>query len=184
MNKKYLYLLAGIIVIIFGILTIFDVDLALLLCGIMLLVYGFSDLLQWIERRRSGTASLWTLFGAILSFILGICILVGNASSIEFSASVIIIIFSLWLIVIGGFEILGAIMYRKAMTSADLGVQAPGSVTSIVSGCIMIVVGLLALIIPIFAIITARIWITIGLILTGVRLITQARSIGELEGNT
>ncbi len=183
MNKKILYLIAGVGVIILGILTIFDADLALLLCSIMLFVYGFSDFTRWLEGRKSGTSSLWTLLGALLSFILGGCILIGNTDSVEMSASLLIIIFSVWLMASGVFEILGAIMYRKAMTSADLGVQAPGSRTTIVAGSIMILVGLLALLVPMFAIVTSRIWITIGLILAGLRLITQARATGELEDN-
>ena len=181
MGKKILYLVAGVVVITLGVLTIFDLDLVLLSCGIMLFVYGFSYLMQWIAGRRSGTSSLWTLFCAALSFILGCGIFIGSVSSLTFSTAVITAIFALWLIAVGVFEILGAIMYRKAMTSADLGVYAPGSKTSIISGGIMILVGLLALLIPIFAMVTAHIWIVMGLILTGVRLITQARTAGELE---
>ncbi len=182
MNKKILYLIGGAVCIALGVLTIFYIDLALLLCCVALFVYGFSDLMRWHERRKTGTASLWTLLSGSLSIIFGLCILIGN-NFLEFATSQLILFFSLWLIAAGVFEILGAVMYRKAMTSADLGVQAPGSVTSLIAGGIMILVGLLALFVPMFAIVTAHIWIVMGLILTGVHLIAMARSVGELEGN-
>ncbi len=183
MNKKILYMVGGIISVILGILAIFQAELALYLFSAVLLVYGISSLMKWIEGRKSGTSSLWTLLGASLSIILSVCILIGNNFT-EFAATHIVLLFSLWLIAAGGFEILGAIMYRKAMTSADLGVQAPGSFTSLVLGSVMIIIGLLALFIPMIAIVTAHIWITTGLIFTGIRLIMMARSSGELEGNT
>ncbi len=183
MNKKILYLMAGIVAIILGVLAFFDADLALLLCSIVLFFYGGSDLMRWFEGRKSGTSSLWTLFGAIMSLVLGLGILISN-SAMEISTGMLLLVFALWLIAMGVFEILGAIMYRKAMTSTELGVQAPGSVTSIVAGGIMILVGLLSLIVPVFAVITGHIWIVAGLILTGVRMISMARSSGELEENT
>ncbi len=182
MNKKILYLAGGIVSVTLGILTLFYTDLALLLLSIVLLVYGISGLLKWFEGRKSGTSNFWTLLGSLLSMILSICIIIGNNFT-EFAASQLVLLFSLWLIIAGGFEVLGAIMYRKAMTTEDLGIQAPGSTTSLVSGGIMIILGLLALFIPMFAIVTAHIWITMGLIVTGIRMIMMARSSGELEEN-
>ena len=184
MNKKILYLIGGVAVIVLGVLSLFDRNLTMLLCGIMFVVYGAGDLLRWIEGRKTGTSSFWMLFGAAISFVFGACIFIGNTHVIELSGVVVVVIFSLWLMASGVFEILGAIMYRKAMTSADLGVQAPGSVTSMVSGGIMIAVGLLSVIIPMFAMVTAHIWISVGLIIAGVRLIAEARTSGELEGST
>jgi len=175
-------MVGGVVSVILGILTFFYTDLALLLLSVVLLVYGISGLLKWFEGRKSGTSNFWTLLGSFLSIILSICILIGNNFT-EFAASQLVLLFSLWLIIAGGFEVLGAIMYRKAMTTEDLGIQAPGSTTSLISGGIMIILGLLALFIPIFAIVTAHIWITMGLIVTGVRMIMMARSSGELEGN-
>ena len=184
MNKKILYLIAGAAVIILGILTMIDEDIALILCSLMFFIYGFADLLRWTEGRKSGTSSMWTLIGALFSIILGASIFIGNISAIRFSISFMGVILSLWLVVSGVFEILGAIMYRRAMKSADLGIQAPGSMTSIVSGGIMIGVGLLALIVPVFALYTVHLWLSAGLIIAGVRLIAEARAVGELEENT
>ena len=71
-------------------------------------------------------------------------------------------------------------MYRKAMTTADLGVQAPGSVSAMVLGIAMAAVGILGLINPVVAVITAGIWIVAALILSGIRMIWIARSAGVL----
>lgn len=184
MNKKILYLLAGAVVIILGVLAVFYEEIALVICSVMFFIYGFADLTKWIAGRETGTSSIWTLLGALLSFALGACNLLGNVSSIEFSVSLVVVLLSLWLISSGVFEILGAIMYRRAMTSADLGVCAPGSKTAIVSGAIMIVVGLLALIIPEFALFTVHLWISAGMFIAGARLIGAARAVGELEADS
>ncbi len=183
MNKKTLYMIGGIISIILGILTLLYADIAIFLCGGVLLVYGISGLMKWFDGRKSGTSNMWILLGAFLSIIFSICIFISN-TSMEFAAAHLLVLFSIWLILVGGFEVLGAIMYRKAMTSADLGTMAPGSTTSLISGGIMIFVGLLGLFVPMIAIITAHIWITVGLLFTGIRLIMMARSAGELEGHT
>lgn len=184
MNRKILYLAAGAVIIILGILTIIDEEMTLLMCSIMFFVYGFADLMRWKEGRKTGTASMWTLFGSLFSFVLGACILIGDVSAAQLSISFVVVVFSVWLMISGVFEILGAIMYRKAMTSADLGVQAPGSVTAMISGGIMIGVGLLALIVPEFAVFTVHVWISVGLIMMGARLIAEARAAGELEEST
>ena len=184
MNKKILYLAAGAAIIILGILTVIDEEMTLLLCSIMFFVYGFADLMRWKEGRKIGTSSRWTLFGALFSLVLGACILIGDISAIQFSVSFMVVIFSMWLMISGVFEILGVIMYRRAMTSADLGIQAPGSMTAMISGGIMIGVGLLALIVPAFALFAVHLWISAGLIIVGARLIAEARTAGELEENT
>ncbi len=183
MNKKILYMAGGIGCIILGILTFFYPDLSLLLCGVVLIVYGITALMRWSDGRKSGTSSFWTLLAAALSLIFGICIFLSN-SSLLFATTNVILLFFLWLIAAGAFEILGAIMYRKAMTSAELGVQAPGSKSSLIAGGIMIVVGLLAILVPMFAVVAAYFWVVAGLVLTGVRMIMMARSAGELEENT
>ena len=81
-------------------------------------------------------------------------------------------------------EILGAVMYRKAMTTADLGVAAPGSVSSMVLGVIMAAVGVLGLIFPVVAEFFVWVWIVCELILSGIRLIWAARTVGILGASS
>jgi uncharacterized membrane protein HdeD (DUF308 family) len=74
-------------------------------------------------------------------------------------------------------------MYRKAMTTADLGVQAPGSVSSMVIGVIMIAVGILGIIFPIFASVVVGLMMVGGMVVMGIKLIWMARSAGVLEAS-
>ena len=97
-----------------------------------------------------------------------------------FMARYILISVSVWLIAEGILQILGAIMYRKAMTTADLGVQAPGSVSSMVCGGCMIAAGILGLIFPVFAEHLAWLCVAAGLIIIGIRLVWMARHAGDM----
>ena len=182
MNKKILYVLMGAGSILLGILCIFDKNLPVILCGIGLLIYGVGQFLHWRERRKAGAASVWALAGMLLAIAFGLFILIGSRLG-SFAVHILLISLSIWLIAEGVLEILGAVMYRKAMTSLDLGVQAPGSAASMVLGAVMITVGILGLIFPVFAEFAVGIWIVAELIVSGVRLIWMARSAGALEGN-
>ena len=182
MNKKPLYLITGAASIVLGILCGCDRKLAVLLCGIGLFIYGVGELLHWHERRKAGAASVWALAGAFLAIAFGILILAGNSIG-QSAARFLLISLSIWLMAQGVLEALGAIMYRKAMTTEDLGVQAPGSGAAMVTGVIMVVLGILGLISPVFAGYSVWIWIVLELIVSGVRLILRARSTGILEGH-
>lgn len=180
MNKKYLYILVGVISILLGIFCVIDKRLPAVLCGIGLILYGVGGFVHWRERRKAGAAGAWVMTGMLLAIAFGIFILLGDQIG-QFAARFLLISLSIWLMAEGVLEFLGAIMYRKAMTSADLGVQAPGSVSSMVLGTIMIAVGMIGIISPVFAEYTIWIWIVGELILSGVRLIWLARSAGVLE---
>ena len=178
--KRILYLLLGVAAIVFGILCIFNENLPMILAGIALILYGGGGFFHWRERRKAGAAGIWALFGMLLAVIFGIIILIGHHPG-EHVARFVLIVLSIWLMAEGVLEFLGAVMYRKAMTTADLGVQAPGSLSSMVLGIVMIGAGILGLIFPVFAEVAAWIWIVLVLILSGVRLIWRSRSAGMLE---
>ena len=179
MNKKILYICIGAVSIVLGILCIFNRELAIMLSGIGLILYGLGSFFHWKERRKAGAASIWAGAGTFVAFAFGVFVLIGSRlgnAAIQF----LLISLSIWLIAEGVLEILGAVMYRKAMTTADLGVQAPGSVSAMVLGIAMAAVGILGLIYPVVAVITAGIWIVAALILSGIRMIWIARSAGVL----
>ena len=179
MNKKILFIILGAAAIVLGICSAFDRRLAVILAGIGLFLYGVSGLFRWLERRKAGAAGGWALLGACVAIAFGIFILAGGKIG-NSAARFILISLSIWLMAEGVLEFLGAIMYRKAMTTADLGVQAPGSAASMVLGVVMVAVGIFGLIFPLFAEYAAWIWIVAELIVTGIRLICLARSAGEL----
>ena len=183
MKKKVLYLLLGIAAIILGILCIIRPELTALLCGIGLFIYGIGEIFHWRERRKAGAASIWALLGAVIPFAFGLLILLGTQTG-EFAALFLLLCVSIWLMAQGVMEIIGAVMYRKAMTSVDLGVQAPGSIASFVLGIVMTACGVLGVISPAFAEITVWLWIVLELFITGVRLIRMYGSTGVLDENT
>ena len=180
MNKKILYVFLGAGAILLGILCLFDKGLPVILCGIGLLIYGIGQFLHWKERKKAGAAGVWALAGTILAIAFGVFLLIGSRLG-SFAIHILLISLSIWLIAQGVLEVLGAVMYRKAMTTADLGVQAPGSAASMVLGAVMIVVGILGLIFPVMAVYAVRIWIVAELFMSGIRMIWMARSAGELE---
>ena len=180
MKKKILYVFIGVAAILLGICCIFDQELPVILSGIGLFLYGVGEFLHWRERRKAGAASVWALAGMLVAIAFGLFILIGSRLG-SFAIHILLISLSIWLLAQGVMEILGAVMYRKAMTTADLGVQAPGSAAAMVMGAVMITVGILGLIFPLFAGFTVRIWIVCELIVSGVRLIWMARTAGALE---
>lgn len=180
MNKKALHIIMGAAAIVLGILCAVDPKLAVVLAGIGLLIYGFGGFFRWRERAKAGAASVWPLGGMLVAVGFGIFILIGGRVG-ESAARFLLISLSIWLMAEGVLEFLGGVMYRKAMTTADLGVQAPGSLLAMGLGVVMIAVGVLGLIFPVFAAFAVWAWIVVELILTGVRLIVQARSAGALE---
>ncbi len=179
-KKKVLFIILGVAAIILGILCFFEPMLAALLCGIGLAIYGIGSLAHWFELRKAGASSVWGLLGAIISIALGGFILFGNQIGL-FATTILLLVVSLWLMAEGVFEIISAVMYRKAMTTVDFGVQAPGSMVSMVLGIFMICFGFIGLIFPVVAEVSLWIWIVLELIISGVRLLMQARAAGLLE---
>ena len=178
MNRKILYLIMGIALIVFGILSIVDRRLPIVMTGIAAIIYGVGQLIHWRERTRIGAAGTWALLSTLFSIIFGVFIIAGNWFAV-FMARYILISVSVWLIAEGVLQILGAIMYRKAMTTEDLGVQAPGSVSSMVCGGCRIAAGLLGIIFPAFAENMALLCVAGGLIIIGIRLVWMARHAGQ-----
>ena len=181
-NKKILDIIIGTVSIFLGILCIVDENMTVILCGLGLILYGAGSFVHWRERRKAGAAGRWALVTVIVPLAFGVFILVG--SSIEaFAVRTLLFSLSIWLIAEGVLEILGAVMYRKAMTTEDIGIQAPGSFASMVLGAVMAAAGVLGIIFPIVAEYLVWIWVVGVLILSGIRIIWSARSAGALEEN-
>ena len=183
LNKKILHVAIGAASIVLGIICIFNVEMAAVLCGAGLLIYGFGSIIRWRERKKAGAASAWALAAGVFSAAFGGFIIIGDRFGI-FATRLLLISLSIWLIAEAALEILGAVMYRKAMTTADLGVSAPGSVSSMVLGVVMAAVGVLGLIFPVVAEFFVWVWIVCELILSGIRLIWAARSVGILGASS
>ena len=180
MNKRILYVIIGAAAIALGIFCFFDRRLAGILGGIGLFLYGVGGFVHWNERKKAGAASAWALITAVIAVAFGLFILIGSRLG-YIAGNFLLFSLSIWLMAEGVMEVLGAIMYRKAMTTEDLGVQAPGSVANMVLGVFMVAFGVLGVIFPLFAAFAVWVWIVLELVISGVRLIWHARSAGVLE---
>ena len=169
----------GLIMVIIGVGTFISPNNLPLAGGVGVILYGIGAILNWREKRKSGFAKKTTLASAIIAMLVGLGILVGGQSGIM-ALSFMMIVLALWLIVAGVLEIIGAVIFRKAMTTADLGVQAPGSISSMVLGIVLILAGLFSFAEPLSAAITAGILISIMLIITGIRIIVSGIYAGIL----
>ena len=180
LNKKTVYLLMGSGMIILGVFSFLYSEFTALLCGFAAIAYGAGELMQWRERRRIGATGIWSKLSILTSIAFGAFVIAGHWFAL-FAIRFALICVALWLTAEGILQIIGAVMYRKAMTTADLGVQAPGSISSMVCGIIMIVIGLIAVIFPVFAEYTAWLCVSAGLIIAGIRVFWMARHAGEFE---
>ena len=172
-------MLLGAFMVLIGIATFIVPENLPLSGGFGVLLYGIGALLHWRERRKVGVAKKTTLTSAIMTIAAGLVILVGGQTGIV-AVGLIVIIMAVWLIAAGVLEIIGAVIYRKAMTTADLGVQAPGSITSMILGGVLILMGLGAIMEPLFAAITAGIVISLVLIVAGGRMVVSGLCSGRL----
>ncbi len=172
----------GAFMIFIGILTLTVHDLTLVLCGIGVLLYGVGSIVNWISMRRCGAAGIFGLIVACLSVVFGIFIFIGDNLG-EFALRYVILVFSIYLMGSGVLDVIGAVMYRKAMTSVDLGVQAPGSIPSMVGGAVMVAIGVLAILFPIFGLFVGGLVIVVGMFVIGARFIWMARTVDVLEAS-
>lgn len=177
--KKIAQLVLGLVLVGLGVLAIIQDWMLLLLLSLAVIIYGVGALLTWFSRRKTGTRSGWSLAIALSSIGAGIGLLLGNTLG-EVAIGIVLIILSIWLMAAGVLEVIGAIMYRKAMTTSELGVQAPGSIQSLVLGIAMIVAGLLCLFAPLVIIGIASIFFVIAMFVAGARLIVASFSADAL----
>lgn len=170
--SKIALVVIGAVMVLIGIGTFISPANLPLASGIGVILYGIGAILNWREKRKVGFAKKTSLASAIITIFVGIGILASKDTEIV-AVNLIVFILALWLIVTGVLEIIGAVIFIKAMTTADLGVQAPGATTSIILGAFLIVAGVVSIFRPLLAAITGGILISIILVLTGIRMIVS-----------
>ena len=170
MKNKPLRLVLGIIFCVLGVMLFIRTEVLFFLCGVGIIVYGISRLIEWGRRRKTGTSERWALIGGIAAIAVGLAAFVGGNLGVV-AVYIVILIISIWISVAGVIEVLGAIMYRRAMTTIELGTKAPGSLASIILGVGMVAIGVLGIIKPEFAVVAVGIILAIGLIIQGLKYI-------------
>lgn len=108
---KVLAVVLGILVIIAGIFCAFYPGLTVMtfiwILGIAMVVAGISNLCTYSAKKKNGQATGWTIFGAIVSILLGLFIVFSKLFALEINA-ILIIFLGAWLFVYGIFTIIAA----------------------------------------------------------------------------
>jgi uncharacterized membrane protein HdeD (DUF308 family) len=115
--------ISGFVFVVVGVVLIRHLHLTValigLLVGITWIVQGVAALIAAFSGAREG-AVWWGVFGAI-SLIAGIVVTVNPSTSITVLAALI----GIWFVVMGVFEIIGAFLIRRALSSGQA--SAPSS---------------------------------------------------------
>jgi uncharacterized membrane protein HdeD (DUF308 family) len=117
--------IASVALIVTGIVLIRHLHLSLALAGLIIgstwVVQGVSALLAGVAGRRRTEAGWWVVFGAV-SLAAGIVVLSVPVSSVTALA----VLTGIWFVVIGVLEMLGAMVFRRAVLSQRArGVSVP-----------------------------------------------------------
>jgi uncharacterized membrane protein HdeD (DUF308 family) len=105
---------AGLLFIVAGVILIRHLDLTRAIIGLFIgitwIVQGVAALIAGIGGGSHEGRGWWIAFG-VISVIAGIVVTVSPLSSLNFLA----VLFGIWFIVMGIFEIIGAFLFRRAL---------------------------------------------------------------------
>ena len=133
--------------------------------GAAFLVSGIGNVVSYLQLRKTGNASAWTLLYAAIDVIIGLMMLLHPIAN----AAVIPWLIAVCFIVLGGFEIAAALKMRKVKVSAW------GWVC--VSAIVNVLCGIMLLTFPAFLAALLSIMVAIR----GVGLIVFGFAVGKLE---
>jgi uncharacterized membrane protein HdeD (DUF308 family) len=109
--------IAGLLFIVVGVVLIRHLHLTLsiigLFIGITWIIQGLVALIAGLSGGSREGRGWWIAFG-VISIIAGIVVVATPVSSVTFLA----VLFGIWFIVMGIFEIIGAFMFRRALHHA------------------------------------------------------------------
>ena len=99
----------GIIFCVLGVMLFIRTEVLFFLCGVGIIVYGISRLIEWGRRRKTGTSERWALIGGIAAIAVGLAAFVGGNLG-EVAVYIVILIISIWISVAGVIEVLGFVL--------------------------------------------------------------------------
>ena len=120
--------ISGFVFVVVGVVLIRHLHLTValigLLVGITWIVQGVAALIAAFSGAREG-AVWWGVFGAI-SLIAGIVVTANPSTSITVLAALL----GIWFIVMGVFEIIGAFLFRRALSKAQASERSSAGMTA------------------------------------------------------
>jgi len=119
--------IAGVLFILAGLVLIRHLHLTIALIGLFIgftwVIQGVTSLMEGFSRGSAGNERGWTIFFGIISLIAGIVVISAPIASV----AALTIFMGVWFIVMGIMEMIGSLVFRRAVTRRDTRhVSVPG----------------------------------------------------------
>lgn len=115
--------ITGVLFLLAGLALLRHLHLSVALIGLFIgftwIIQGVTALMESFSRGRRRTESGWgwSVFFGVISLIAGIVVVASPIASV----AALTIFMGIWLIIIGGFEMFGALVYRRAASTQAIG---------------------------------------------------------------
>jgi uncharacterized membrane protein HdeD (DUF308 family) len=121
--------ITGVLFILAGLVLLRHLNLSIALIGLFIgftwVVQGISALMEsFSQHRAAGSVTGWTVFFGVISLIAGIVVIVAPVASV----GALTVLMGIWFIVMGAMEIIGALIFRRAIKRAERDVAEAVSV--------------------------------------------------------
>ncbi|MCR4656156.1 MAG: DUF308 domain-containing protein [Lachnospiraceae bacterium] len=180
-GSKILLFILGLLTVIGGFYCAATPGLTFLsmiwVIGVVMLFNAVQEIVTWSARKKAGAADGWNLFGAIISCICGIAIIV--SARIELLTGEILLYFLfIWLILTGLIEIFGAFGLRKFKHSEAevMSGMAKNWGWLVLLGIIMVLTGCFGFAHPFIAALSIGFVVGIEIVVSGINMIARAFS--------
>lgn len=141
------------------------------LIGLVMLIEGVFNALSWNDRRKLGLADGWSLLGAIISIVLGACVIGSMAVQYAFDTFLAYMV-AAWLAFSGIMRIAGALSMRKMYQHGN--VYGANWLSSLLLGVIILVLGVACFVQPALAMAYIGILLGIAILITGIGIIAAS----------
>lgn len=141
--------------------------------GISMVADAIGNIATWQSKKKERMADGWDLFGAILSLLFGVALIVSTAAQV-LTAVIVAYIVAFWILVKGVVRIIASLRIRRIRKAwgATLPGRSWGKILAL--GILMTVCGILCLIYPGILMIAIGVFVGISILSSGVNLITFA----------
>ena len=137
--------------------------------GAVMIIEGVGSLCSWQRNRMIGLADNFTLVGAIISVVLGVIVCGSMATQYAFDLFIAYMA-AAWVVITGIFRVVSALSIRNVLVNG----QKPNVVPAMVLGIVLIIIGVIGFVNPVFIMATYGMIIGVTIIIAGLALISIA----------
>ncbi len=142
------------------------------LIGLSMIIDGIARISVWSEQRKNGSASGWTLAGAIVSVLLGIFVLGSFVAQFAIDLFIAYLI-AAWLVVGGITRIVAAFQLRSLQNQAGPFAGSGGWVSILVIGVLITILGVLCIFNPTAVMISVGFLLGLSITSSGIALVVS-----------